>query len=221
MRRPRIVDLFCYAGGAGMGLYRAGFDVVGVDIEPQPNYPFEFVCADALGFDLAGFDAVWASPPCQRFTRVQALGEARNGGYPDTHLDLVEPTRAVLRASGLPYIIENVVGAPLIDPITLCGKTFGLKVYRHRLFESNVALTAPPHEPHNDSTPSAGNGKSPKGFISVAGSGGVRGMNAAEIVAYWSYAMGIDWMTRRELAQAVPPVYAEWNGRQLLAAVRA
>jgi DNA (cytosine-5)-methyltransferase 1 len=174
---------------------------------------------DALKFldtqDLSEFDAVHASPPCQKFSRVQALGKARNGGY-NEHPDLVGPTRERLLQIGKPYVIENVVGAPLINPITLCGKTFDLKVYRHRIFESNVELTAPTHIPHDDSTPSAGNGVSPKGFISVCGTGGVRGMTSKQIIEYWSYAMGIDWMTRKELAQAVPPAYTEWIGKQLI-----
>ena len=117
--------------------------------------------------------------------------------------------------------MENVVGAPLIEPITLCGSMFnGLKVYRHRLFEGSFDIEAPKHEPHRDRTPSAGNGISPKGFISVCGSGGVKGMNSKEIIEYWSMAMGIDWMTRKELAQAIPPAYTEYIGKQLMAVLR-
>lgn len=225
----RILDLFCKAGGCSMGYHRAGFEVIGVDIEPQPNYPFKFIQGDALEVlrslirekQFAGytFDAIHASPPCQRYSGIQGLAVARNGGYKD-HVDLVDPTRELLIETNLPYVIENVVGAPLIDPITLCGATFGLKVYRHRLFESNMLLFEPPHEPHNDSTPSAGNGISPKGFISVCGTGGVRGMTAKEILNYWSMAMGIDWMNRKELAQAIPPAYTEWIGNQLREQIR-
>jgi DNA (cytosine-5)-methyltransferase 1 len=215
----RLLDLFCGAGGAGVGYHRAGFEVVGVDIKSQPHYPFEFHQADALEY-LAEhgheFDAIHASPPCQRYSRIQSLGKARNGTYPD-HVDLVEPTRELLQKIGLPYVIENVVGAPLIDPITLCGSQFPpLKVYRHRLFETSFPCAAPPHYPHRDRTPSAGNGASPKGFISVCGTGGVKGMNAQEIVDYWSTAMGIGWMARAELAQSIPPAYTEFIGRQLL-----
>lgn len=216
----KLLDLYCGAGGCSVGYHRAGFEVVGVDIEPQPNYPFEFIQMDAIEFlktqDLSEFHVIHASPPCQKFSRVQHLGKARNGSYKE-HPDLLTPTRELLKATGKPYVIENVMGAPLINPIVLCGSMFkGLKVYRHRQFESNVPLYAPEHRPHNDKTPSAGNGPSPKGFISVCGTGGVRGMNSKQILEYWSMAMGIDWMTRRELAQAIPPAYTEWVGRQLI-----
>lgn len=221
--KPRLLDLFCGAGGAAMGYHRAGFEVVGVDINPQKNYPFQFVQADALAYLTEYghcFDAIHASPPCQAFTRVQALGRARNGGYRE-HPDLIGPTRALLRMTGKPYIVENVPGAPLICPATLCGSMFpNLRVYRHRLFESSFRLTVSEHRPHRDRTPSAGNGVSPKGFISVCGSGGVRGMTAPEILSYWSMAMGIDWMTRAELAQAIPPAYTEWIGLQLIGVLR-
>jgi len=209
-----------------MGYHRAGFEVVGVDIEPQPNYPFEFIQGDAIETlksmlrndnQIAGhtFDAIHASPPCQRYSGIQGLAVARNGAYKE-HADLVGPTRALLQATGLPYVIENVVGAPLNNPITLCGSMFGLKVYRHRLFESNMYLFEQEHEPHDDQTPSAGNGISPKGFISICGTGGVRGMKAKEILEYWRMAMGIDWMNRAELAQAIPPAFTEFIGQQLM-----
>lgn len=214
-----ILDLFCKAGGCSAGYVRAGFEIVGVDIEPQPNYPFKFIQMDAIEFlrtsDLSEFDAIHASPPCQKYSRVQSLGKARNGSYKE-HPDLVDPTRDLLIKIGKPYIIENVVGAPLINPITLCGSMFDLKVYRHRLFETNFRVNVPQHTPHRDQTPSAGNGISPKGFISVCGTGGVKGMTAKEIISYWSYAMGIDWMNRKELAQAIPPAYTEFIGKQLM-----
>jgi DNA (cytosine-5)-methyltransferase 1 len=127
MTRPRIADLFCKAGGAGMGYYRAGFDVVGVDIEPQPRYPFEFVQADALTFDLDGFDAYHASPPCQGFSAMKRATKVE-------HADLLTPTRARLLATGRPFVLENVEGAPLHEPWKLCGTQFGLKTRRHRLF---------------------------------------------------------------------------------------
>lgn len=216
--KPLILDLFCGAGGCSEGYARAGFEVVGVDLCPQPNYPYTFHQADAIEFasKFGGeFDAIHASPPCQKHSRLRSLGMARNGSYP-SHADLVAPTRNILRHLGKPYVIENVVGAPLLSPITLCGSMFdGLRVYRHRLFECSFPIVAPKHSPHRDKTPSAGNGVSPKGFISVCGSGGVKGMNAQQIVAYWSMAMGIDWMTRKELAQAIPPAYTEYIGRHL------
>ena len=217
--KPLLLDTFCKAGGAGMGYHRAGFRVIGVDIEPQPNYPFMFIQADAVEFiERFGnqFDAIHASPPCQAHSRIASIGVARNGAYPE-HQDLIAPTREALKTAGRPFVIENVVGAPLIDPITLCGSMFeGLKVYRHRLFECSFSIDAPKHEPHRDRTPSAGNGISPKGFISVCGSGGVKGMTSKEIIEYWSMAMGIDWMTRKELAQAIPPAYTEFIGRRLI-----
>lgn len=140
--RPRALDLFCCAGGAGMGLHRAGFDVHGVDIAPQPNYPFGFTQGDALAQDLSGYDLVWASPPCQAHTPLKH----RTGKEYEC---FIERTRAKLKAWGGPYIIENVMGAPLINPVMLCGAMFpGLRVYRHRIFESNIALTVPPHPKH-------------------------------------------------------------------------
>lgn len=213
----RLLDLFCGAGGATKGYQLAGFEVVGVDLHPQPNYcGDELYQADALTFPIDGFDAIAASPPCQRHSRVAHLGKARNGSYPE-HEGFIERTRERLVASGLPYVIENVVGAPLLNPITLCGSQFPpLRVYRHRLFECSFPCTAMPHYPHRDKTPSAGNGISPKGFISVCGSGGVKGLNAAQIVAKWSEAMGIDWMTRKELAQAIPPAYTKYIGEQVM-----
>lgn len=222
----KLLDLFCKAGGCSVGYHRAGFEVIGVDIEPQPNYPYKFIQGDAIEilksmlrnekkFHGHTFDVVHASPPCQKYSGIQGLAIARNGGYKE-HVDLVAPTRALLTAMRFPYVIENVVGAPLMNPITLCGSMFDLKVYRHRLFESNMFLVAPDHFPHNDSTPSAGNGVSPKGFISICGTGGVRGMKAQEIIDYWSMAMGIDWMNRKELAQAIPPAYTEYIGLQLM-----
>jgi len=143
--KPKALDLFCGAGGASMGIFRAGFDVTGVDIAPQPRYPFEFRQGDALAADLRGYDFVWASPPCQRYTRAQ--NAAKNA---HAHPDLVAPIRAKLEAWGGPWIIENVVGAPLVNPLTLCGLAFGLNVKRHRLFESNCFLLAPPCPSHDE-----------------------------------------------------------------------
>lgn len=188
-----------------MGYYRAGFDVTGVDIEPQKNYPFTFIQGDALECLAAHgheYDAIAASPPCQRYS---AMTNCRDH---EAHPDLVGPVRELLKASGRPYVIENVIGAPLNQPIMLCGAMFGLKVYRHRLFECSWFLLAPPHVPHRDQTPKAGKGISPKGFISVAGNTGR--------VAYARQAMGIDWTNRDELSQAIPPAYTEFIGKQLL-----
>ena len=207
----RMLDLFCGAGGASVGYANAGHEVTGVDIEPQPNYPYKFIKYDALQLDWSGYDLIHASPPCQAFTRVAALSRARNQGKYPEHPDLLSPTRRLLKGAGCMYVIENVPGAPLIDPVKLCGCMFDkLRVYRERLFETSFYVEQPEHPKHDDSTPSAGNGVSPKGYISVCRSGGVRGMNSRQILAYWSYAMDIHWMTRAELSQAIPPAFTSW-----------
>lgn len=209
MNRPRALDLFCCAGGAGMGLHHAGFEVVGVDIRPQPNYPFEFHQADALTFPTDGFDFIWASPPCQKYSVTRKIG---NTG--DRHPDLVVPVREKLIAAGAPYVIENVIGAPLIDPIILCGTMFGLRVYRHRQFESNFFIMTPPHHAHSQGSTNASRAYSSFAdgaqMICVAGNN-FRREDGAE-------AMGIAWhTTRKEMAQAIPPAYSEFIGRAALA----
>jgi DNA (cytosine-5)-methyltransferase 1 len=136
----RLLDLFCGAGGAGMGYHRAGFTVIGVDLNPQPHYPFEFHQADALTFPLDGYDAIHASPPCQHYSKMSLC----KPGLADTYPDLVEPTRQRLAAAGVPYIIENVEGAPLIEPTRICGSGLGMRLQRHRLFETNWAMWGVP-----------------------------------------------------------------------------
>lgn len=212
--KPRLLDLFCCQGGASAGYAAAGFDVVGVDIEPQPRYPYEFHQADALEWyteNHQGFAAVHASPPCQAYS---SLGSRYDRG---NHPDLVAPVRAALRASGLPYVIENVVGAPLDNPIMLCGSSFGLDVRRHRLFESNVPLMATP----------CAHGLQVEGKYDVYEHGRwikspvarVYGHGGGKAAESWSLAMGIDWMDRRGLAQAIPPAYTEFIGAQLMSAL--
>lgn len=209
--KPRLLDLFCGAGGAAKGYQRAGFYVVGVDINPQPHYcGDEFHQADALTFPLDGFDAIHASPPCQAYTALRSRHQAKS--YPD----LVAPVRQRLQTSGRPYTIENVPGAPLNYAVMLCGAMFGLKVYRHRLFETSMLLLGPAHVSHDDTTPGVGRGKSGRGFISVAGVGGFGFPGGFD---YAKAAMGIDWMSRAELSQAIPPAYTEWIGRQLLTVI--
>jgi DNA (cytosine-5)-methyltransferase 1 len=143
MSRPKLLDLFCGAGGCSVGYARAGFDVVGVDNMPHPDYPFPMFVADAIEFiedgwiEAGNFDAVHASPPCPRYS-VATPSAAR-----DKHPDLVAPVRELLRATGLPYVIENVPGAPLDTPILLCGSMFDLGVRRHRLFETNAPALQP------------------------------------------------------------------------------
>lgn len=192
-----------------MGYHQAGFEVVGVDINQQPKYPFEFHQADALDFlrdHGHEFDAIHASPPCQAFTSATKQWRAEGKEY----IDLVAETREGLNMVAHPWVIENVVGAPLIDPIMLCGAMFGLKTYRHRLFESNQEIYAPPHPAHD--APQAKMGRVPEEgeFIQVVGhfSG----------VPFAREAMGIDWLGQKELAQAIPPAYTEFIGWQLRAA---
>lgn len=220
--RPRLLDLFCCAGGAGAGYRAAGFEVVGVDIEPQPNYPLAFwhadamevldwmaVCAEHPGGWMS-FDAIHASPPCQAYSPLNAYNHHE---YPD----LIEPVRGLLERTGLPYVIENVPQAPLRDPVTLCGSMFGLRVYRHRAFEASFPLAAPAHPGHVARC--VRNGYLPtddRPFMSVHG-----GKHSKAWRATAADVMGVPWTTTiREVCEAIPPAYTEHIGRQLLGAVR-
>lgn len=194
---PRALDLFCCAGGASEGLRRAGFDVVGVDIDPQPHYPFEFHQADAMTFPLDGFDFIWASPPCQAYTLCQRI---QNNEHPD----LVAPTRERLKASGALWCIENVPGAPLVDPIELCGMMFSLKTYRHRLFECSYPIEQPAHPAHEARSAKMGRPIRSGEFIQVVGN--------FSNVAFAREAMDISWMPRDKLREAIPPAFAEYVG---------
>lgn len=200
----RVLDLFCGAGGITAGWQQAGAYVVGVDIEPQPNYcGDEFYQADALEFPLDGYDVILASPPCQRWSEG-AIWRGTSCDHPDT----LTPTRQRLQNWGGVYVLENVTRAPMINPILLCGTMFpGLRVFRHRLFESNHLLHAPPHPPHKERI-----GWGPDDFVTVAGHGG-DGPNSYQARAD---AMMIDWMTYDELADAIPPAYAEFIARQII-----
>lgn len=217
MARPRLLDLFCCAGGAGMGYHRAGFDVVGVDIDPQPRYPFEFHQADALEF-LAErgheFDAIHASPPCQLYS------VANNIHGNDDHPDLLPPTRDALLALGKPWIIENVPGAPMENYVTLCGLAFGLGVKRHRQFETSFFVwnvpECPPGHP-GDWVSVFGHTVLERGHVIGKAKGGGNTIKRKHLgIARGREAMGIDWMNRGELSEAIPPAYTEWLGRQLL-----
>jgi DNA (cytosine-5)-methyltransferase 1 len=207
--RPKLLDLFCGAGGAAMGYHRAGFEVIGVDIAPQPRYPFESHQADALTFPLEGFDAVHASPPCQAWTAYRRRPN-HVGEYPN----LIGATRDRLEAAGVPWIIENVRGSELQTPIQLCGSSFGLDVRRHRWFETSWPLLALPCN-HGWQTPR---------FAHATNRTNLR---CTVEVGVWRIpldvqqrAMGIDWMELEELSEAIPPAYTEWLGARLLEVAR-
>lgn len=218
--RPRLLDLYCGAGGAARGYHDAGFEVIGVDINFQPNYPYKFIKMDALEIlEILGTSAyqhwsefnniqvIHASPPCQRYSRMTQC----HPGLSETYPDIVEDTRELLVQTGLPYVIENVETAPLKDPITLCAWAFGFRLYRHRLFESNMPISAPHHYPHT--VPASPAGKWKEGTImSVAGH--IAPMSLARQI------MAIDWMTRDELVEAIPPYYTLHVGEQIMEALQ-
>jgi DNA (cytosine-5)-methyltransferase 1 len=189
--RPRLVDLFCGPGGAAMGYQRAGFDVVGVDIVPQPHYPFAFELADAMIYPLEGFEAIHASPPCQRFARVTRC----RPGAAEAHPDLLSPTLDRLRDQSTPWVVENLPEAIPLPDLILCGSAFGLAVRRHRHFLTSwpaFGLVAPCR--HEGLLP----------FIH-------RGERA------YADALGCPWMSKDEARQAIPPAFTEWIGALLLA----
>ena len=210
----KLLDLFCCAGGAAMGYHRAGFEVTGVDLNAQPRYPFKFIRSDVLTLDtdfIAGFDAIHASPPCQSYSDL-----AKRNGNADKWPRLVEPVRAMLEQSGKPYVIENVEGAPLINAVMLCGTMFpGLRVLRHRLFETNFPVSAPPHprhpRVHTFDKRKAHYGKTDEmvDYVQVTGGGNCTIRAARD-------AMQIDWMTKKEINESIPPAYTEFIGLQLM-----
>ncbi len=207
-----------------MGYHRAGFDVVGVDIVPQPNYPFRFIRADALDILVRPthyyggwwkFDAISASPPCQHFTKYRnAVKDIK-----DRYADLIEPTRGLLRATGLPYVMENVEGAPLEDPIMLCGSMFDLDVRRHRIFETKWPLQDHQFPCRHKIwsrrfKSSTGRKKDSRMSIEIG--------SWDEPLERQKAAMAVDWeITTRELSEAIPPAYTEFIGHQLLQYVNA
>jgi site-specific DNA-cytosine methylase len=213
--RPKLLDLYGKAGGAAMGYHRAGFDVVGVDIEPQPDYPFEFQRADALEFLVEHgheFDAVHASPPCRDHTALTSRVGTNGTGW------LLAATRDILIRLPQLSVIENVQGAPMRRDLTLCGEMFGLGVIRHRWFElGGWSMGQPEHKPHRGRVSGMRHGQWFDGpYFQVYGDGGGKGS-----VADWQRAMGIDWMTRREdLANAVPPAYTELIGEHMMRELR-
>jgi DNA (cytosine-5)-methyltransferase 1 len=212
-RRFKLLDLFCCAGGAGVGYKSAGFDVVGVDIKPQPHYPLPFIQCDVLKLHpdfISLFDAVHASPPCQSYSDL-----AKRNRNADAWPRLIEPVREMVVRSGLPYIIENVDGAPLHNPVVLCGTMFeGLRVLRHRLFEVNFPVLTPRHGRHprvhtlDKRKSHYGKTNDMRDFVQVTGGGNCS-------IAAARDAMQIDWMNKGELNEAVPPAYTQFIGKQL------
>lgn len=204
MTNKVLLDTYCAAGGASYGYHLAGFEVVGVDIDPQPHYPFKFYQGDAIDFIHAygmDFDVIAGSPPCQLYTKAQRIMK-------NSHPDLIDPTREAMIDTGKPYIIENVPDSPLKNPVELCGAMFGLRTYRHRLFESNVDLWVPKHPKHI--APNAKMGRRVKDgeFMHIVGN--FSGVPLAREI------MGIDWMVRDELKEAIPPIYTKFLGDQLM-----
>ena len=199
MTRPRLLDLFCCEGGASRGYADAGFEVIGVDIEPQPRYPFEFIQADAVEYlataDLTGFDAIAASPPCPAYANVTLWR-----GDQSKHPDLLPPVLALLEAQRLPWIVENVENAPLRPDFILCGSQFGLRIRRHRWFQTSwygYGLL-PPCAHRSDDLPFMHKGE-----------------------RAYADALGCKWMTSRGGRQAIPPAYTHYLGQQLLTHIAA
>ncbi|MFH8696738.1 SAM-dependent methyltransferase [Streptomyces chartreusis] len=209
--RPRLLDTFCCQGGASMGYHLAGFDVVGVDIAPQPRYPFTFVQAEAVAFIRehgAEFDFIHASPPCQHDSDCQRI---RGNAHPD----LIAPTRAALESTGRPWVIENVRGAlpKLCGPVMLCGPMFGVETYRHRYFEAGgrLHLSQLPHTAHAIPQAKMGRPVPPGHYGQFVGN--FSGVSLARKV------MGVPWMNRDGIRECIPPAYTEWLGRSFLAAL--
>jgi DNA (cytosine-5)-methyltransferase 1 len=208
----RALDLFCCAGGATKGLQQAGYHVSGVDIVKHDNYPGDaFYHTSVLSLsqsDLRMFDLIWASPPCQSFCAYRRKDPTKIGAsYPN----LIPQTRALLKAAGVPYIIENVPGAPLENPITLCGSMFGLDVRRHRIFETSFYVDAPScqHQLQQGNYPQATNRANRRKTCEI-------GVWRIPLATQHHAMGGCEWMTLEQLSEAIPPAYAEWLGRRAL-----
>ncbi|MGI5436879.1 SAM-dependent methyltransferase [Streptomyces shenzhenensis] len=207
--RPRLLDLYCCQGGAAKGYTDAGFDVTGVDISPQPRYPYRFIQADAIAYVLAhgaAFDFIHASPPCQHDSECQRI-------QGNTHPDLIAPTRTALETTGRPWVIENVRGAvpKLRAPVMLCGPMFGLETYRHRYFETGggFTLAQPGHPAHLVPQAKMGRPVPPDHYGQFVGN--FSGVGLARRV------MGVPWMNRDGIRECIPPAYTHWIGRAALA----
>lgn len=212
MNKPVLLDIGCRQGGATRGYQLAGFYVIGVDIEAQPRYiGDEFVQADGLdilqqvatGQRICGdrINAVHTSWPCQSYSLTQRIQDR-------DHPRLIEEGRDLLRATGLPYVQENVPGAPLLNPTELCGAMFGLRTYRHRLFEANFPLSAPAHPEHGQQQIKMGRPVTEGDFYQAVGN--------FSNVDYARRDMGVEWMTREGIRECIPPIYAEYAGNQLM-----
>lgn len=226
MARPKLLDLFCCAGGSSMGYYEAGFDVVGVDIKRHNSYPFPFILANALTVPLDGFDVYHASPPCQKYCDNNIQRET-------SHPDLIDPVRERLEATGKPFIIENVEKAPLNAQLMLCGTMFGLRVIRHRYFEFSFAGPLSPYTCNHwgttinaDFAPVYGHGSRGRRSIEILEDGKIikkrdgRGKpppNGWTYRKWFSESMAINWMTSvKELTEAIPPAYTKFIGKYII-----
>lgn len=210
LAKPKLLEVYCSAGGSSVGYQRAGWEVDGVDIMPQRHFPFRFFKADAVEFIYEHghrYDAIVGGPVCKRYSktwRIQTLD----------HPTQIPATRAAMVASGKPYIIENVEDAlpELLTPMLLCGQDFGLHTYRHRLFESNVRLVRPgSHAPHIKPTVKMGRALRPGDYYHAVGN-----FSSVEIIRA---DMGVEWMNRQEIAQCIPPSYTQYLGTQLKASL--
>lgn len=204
---PKLLDLFCGAGGSAMGYHRAGFEVIGVDIHPQPRYPFEFHQGDAMTWPLEGFDVIHASPPCQGYSSA-------NRRFYAPHPLLIKPLRKRFQAHGARYVIENVEGASkhLVQSVRICGGALNLGTWRHRLFECSVSIVGTGHDHSRPNVPVYGPLDGRRLWTRKDGSE----LRAAKTLSQAQTAMGIDWMVWPELKESIPPAYTEYIGRQLL-----
>ncbi|WP_371378837.1 DNA cytosine methyltransferase [Sporomusa aerivorans] len=203
----KAIDLYCCAGGASLGLWEAGFEVTGVDIEYQKNYPFRFIQVDVMALTvefLQEFDFIWASPPCQRYTLAGTQWRNIGKEYPD----LIEKTRELLQRTGKPYVIENVPGAPLINPVMLCGTMFGLRTYRHRMFETNFPVQQLIHPKHVAKNAKMGRPPKDNEFLQIVGH--FSGVPLARDI------LGLPKLNQYELAQSIPPVYSKYLAEEYL-----
>lgn len=206
----KALDLYCCGGGAGRGLHQAGFEVTGVDIDPQKRYPFKFIQSDVMSLSidfLRGFDFIWASPPCQQYTMAGTQWRLEGKEYPD----MIDETRDMLIKSGVPWVIENVPDAPLRNPVMLCGAMFNLRTYRHRLFESSFKIDQPAHPEHVAKSTKMGRPPKDGEFLQIVGH--FSGVTLAREI------MGLPGLNQYELAQAIPPAYSKYIAEQFMKSV--